>query len=223
MNTFLQANGNFDTALNFNQILDLLKSGGKMTFVTADKNKVKFEYKNLIQCFEFTNFYYEPLDLRGTLIQTDVIECNENMFITDFYNKINSKLQYLYQQLKINETHYDNERTKLEKLKTFKVEFYLNEYYPKHKKDTYFFEVRNKFDCIFDYTCNKIVIIDLKTENLKKKLQLDENYFKNIILNERFGKNLNDWVDRIKYIANNIVRFEEQLKFLKDNYLEYCL
>lgn len=223
MNTFLQANGNFDTALNFNQILDLLKSGGKMTFVTADKNKVKFEYKNLIQCFEFTNFYYEPLDLRGTLIQTDVIECNENMFITDFYNKINSKLQYLYQQLKINETHYDNERTKLEKLKTFKVEFYLNEYYPKHKKDTYFFEVRNKFDCIFDYTCNKIVIIDLKSENLKKKLQLDENYFKNIILNERFGKNLNDWVDRIKYIANNIVRFEEQLKFLKDNYLEYCL
>ena len=223
MNTFLQANGNFDTALNFNQILDLLKSGGKMTFVTADKNKVKFEYKNLIQCFEFTNFYYEPLDLRGTLIQTDVIECNENMFITDFYNKINSKLQYLYQQLKINETHYDNERTKLEKLKTFKVEFYLNEYYPKHKKDTYFFEVRNKFDCIFDYTCNKIVIIDLKSENLKKKLQLVENYFKNIILNERFGKNLNDWVDRIKYIANNIVRFEEQLKFLKDNYLEYCL
>lgn len=223
MNTFLQANGNFDVILNFNQILDLLKSGGKMTFVTADRMKAKFEYKNLVQCFEFTNFYYEPLDLRGTLIQTDVIECNENMFITDFYNKINSKLQYYYKQLKINETHYDNERTKLEKLKTFKVEFYLNEYYPKHKKDTYFFEVRNKFECIFDYTCNKIVIIDLKSENLKKKLQLDENYFKNIILNERFNKNLEQWVDRIKYIANHILKFEEQLKFLKDNYLEYCL
>ena len=223
MNTFLQANGNFDVPLNFKQILDLLKSGGKMTFVTLDKMKVKLQYKNLIQYFEFANFYYEPLDLRGTLIQTEATECNENMFITDFYNKINSKLQYYYKQLKIDETHYDNERAKAEKLKSFKVEFYLNEYYPKYKKDTYFFEVKNKFECILDYTCNKIVIISLKSDNLKKKLQLDENYFKNIILDERFGKNLNDWVDRIKYIANHIVKFEEHLKFLKDNYLEYCL
>ena len=46
MNTFLQANGNFDNPLNFNQILDLLKSGGKMTFVTPDKKNIKLEYKN---------------------------------------------------------------------------------------------------------------------------------------------------------------------------------
>ena len=39
--TFLQANGNFDSRLNFTQILDLLKSGGKMTFITADKNKIR--------------------------------------------------------------------------------------------------------------------------------------------------------------------------------------
>ena len=223
MNTFLQANGNFEVPLNFKQILDLIKSGGKMTFVTSDKNKIKLQYKNLIQYFEFANFYYEPLYLKGTLIQTDATECNENMFITDFYNKINSKLQYYYQQLKINETHYDNERAKAEKLKTFKVEFSLNNYYPKYVKNTYLLEIKNKFESVLDYNSNKIVIIELKSENLKKKLQLDENYFKNIILDERFGKNLNDWVDRIKYIANHIVKFEEHLKFLKDNYLEYCL
>lgn len=51
---FLQANGNFDSRLNFTQILDLLKSGGKMTFITADKNKIRLEYNNLSQDFEFS-------------------------------------------------------------------------------------------------------------------------------------------------------------------------
>ena len=54
MNSFLQANGNFDSRLNFTQILDLLKSGGKMTFITADKNKINQNLKLV----EFINNNY---------------------------------------------------------------------------------------------------------------------------------------------------------------------
>ena len=96
--TFLQANGNFDSRLNFTQILDLLKSGGKMTFITADKNKIRLEYNNLSQDFEFSKNAYEAIDLRHTaIIHTDATECdekiNKNLKLVEFIN--NNYSEYL--------------------------------------------------------------------------------------------------------------------------------
>lgn len=221
---FLQANGNFDSRLNFTQILDLLKSGGKMTFITADKNKIRLEYNNLSQDFEFSKNAYEAIDLRHTaIIHTDATECDENMFISDYYEKINSVLNYLYKQLKVDEGHYETEQKKAEKLKTFKLKFVLDEYYPKYTENTYLLEIKDKFEYILDYNFNEIIIINLISEKLKKTLQLDENYFKETILKERHYKNLDEWLDRIRYIKRQIQRYEIDLNYIKNNYLEYCL
>lgn len=80
-----------------------------------------------------------------------------------------------------------------------------------------------KFEYILDYNFNEIIIINLISEKLKKTLQLDENYFKETILKERHYKNLDEWLDRIRYIKRQIQKYEIDLNYIKDNYLEYCL
>lgn len=78
--------------------------------------------------------------------------------------------------------------------------------------------------CLYlNYNFNEIIIINLISEKLKKTLQLDENYFKETILKERHYKNLDEWLDRIRYIKRQIQRYEIDLNYIKDNYLEYCL